>query len=144
MLAFRISSVRSGIYFKGYTPKLGAYVAKYHFSLKEASNMITKSTMSKQWEMSNPRYLTGNGEELAIIIMNKLNNHNEKIEIEHWILEKTLWLGRLIYKVAFKLQISLEDAFNKVTSSISDLNAFLHQMMINGVLPNQMVNEFCL
>ena len=25
MLAFRISSVRSGIYFKGYTPKLGAY-----------------------------------------------------------------------------------------------------------------------
>ena len=26
MLAFRISSVRSGIYFKGYTPKLGAYV----------------------------------------------------------------------------------------------------------------------
>ena len=106
--------------------------------------MITKSTMSKQWEMSNPRYLTGNGEELAIIIMNKLDNHNEKIEIEHWILEKTLWLGRLIYKVAFKLQISLEDAFNKVTSSISDLNAFLHQMMINGVLPNQMVNEFCL
>ena len=25
MLAFRISSVRSGIYFTGYTPKLGAY-----------------------------------------------------------------------------------------------------------------------
>ena len=127
-----------------YARTLAILVAKYHFSLKEASNMITKSTMSKQWEMSNPRYLTGNGEELAIIIMNKLDNHNEKIEIEHWILEKTLWLGRLIYKVAFKLQISLEDAFSKVTSSISDLNAFLHQMMINGVLPNQMVNEFCL
>ena len=45
-----------------YVRTLAILVAKYHFSLKEASNMITKSTRSKQWEMSNPRYLTGNGE----------------------------------------------------------------------------------
>ena len=85
-------------------------VVEYGYSINETIELIHLSTMDKEWERCNPRYI---------------------------------WLGKLIFKVAYKKNAPLYNTAIEILNKMNDeIDNIITLAVINGINVDSYVNKY--
>lgn len=118
-------------------------VVEYGYSINETIELIHLSTMDKEWERCNPRYITGNGGELARKILYVTEKYREETKFEKMEYEKYIWLGKLIFKVAYKKNAPLYNTAIEILNKMNDeIDNIITLAVINGINVDSYVNKY--